>query len=124
MTAENSHFFDVLSGERRVMNFDFGRAMRKRHEAQILSTPKPTAGEAEQCVTRSDMEVAKELLPEGLTESGGTYFADSMDVRLAIVERIKSGAITLEQGQAELKKIKAGAAKTGKLTRAQAYSRG
>jgi hypothetical protein len=50
--------------------------------------------------------------------------ADSMDVRLALMARVDAGEITLEQAQAELKKIKAGAKKAGKVTRAQAYSRG
>jgi hypothetical protein len=50
--------------------------------------------------------------------------ADSKEVRLALMERVHRGEITLEQAQAELKKIKAGAKKAGKVTRAQAYSRG
>lgn len=50
--------------------------------------------------------------------------ADSMDVRLELMDRVHKGEITLEQAQKELKKIKASAKKSGKLTRAQAYSRG
>ena len=50
--------------------------------------------------------------------------ADSMDVRRALMERVHSGEITLAQAQAELKKIKSGAKKAGKVTRAQAFSRG
>jgi hypothetical protein len=50
--------------------------------------------------------------------------ADSREVRLALMVRVDSGEITLEQAQAELKKIKSGAKKAGKVTRAQAYSRG
>lgn len=50
--------------------------------------------------------------------------ADSMEVRLALMSRVDRGEITLEQAQAELKKIKAGAKRAGKLTREQAYSRG
>jgi hypothetical protein len=50
--------------------------------------------------------------------------ADSMEVRLALMARVHSGEITLEQAQAEPKKIKAGAKKAGKLTREQAFSRG
>lgn len=57
-------------------------------------------------------------------EEAAGNVADSMEVRLAIVERISSGEITLAQGQAELKKIKAGAKKAGQITRSQAYSRG
>lgn len=47
--------------------------------------------------------------------------ADSLDVRMAILARVKAGEITLEQGQDELKRIKRGAKKAGKVTRAQAY---
>lgn len=47
--------------------------------------------------------------------------ADSMDVRLEIVRRMDAGEITLEQGQAELKRIKAGAKRAGKITRNQAF---
>lgn len=50
--------------------------------------------------------------------------ADSLDVRMALLARVDSGELTLLQAQAELKKIKAGAKKSGKLTRAQAFSRG
>jgi hypothetical protein len=47
--------------------------------------------------------------------------ADSMEVRIAIVERIKRGEITLEQGQAELARIKRGAKRNGQITRNQAF---
>jgi hypothetical protein len=47
--------------------------------------------------------------------------ADSMAVRLKIVERIKAGEITLEAGQAELKRIKRGAKSRGLITRNQAF---
>lgn len=50
--------------------------------------------------------------------------ADSMNVRLALMERVHKGEITLEQAQAELKKIKASAKKRGMVTRSQAFSRG
>lgn len=50
--------------------------------------------------------------------------ADSMDVRMALMRRVHSGEITLEQAQAELKKIKSGAKKRGMVTRQQAFSRG
>lgn len=56
-------------------------------------------------------------------ESSGMV-ADSMDVRMALIERMHSGELTLAEVQAQLKKIKAGAKKAGKLTRAQAFSRG
>lgn len=74
--------------------------------------------------TRTRFEAGLDKSANRKAEEAAGNVADSMDVRLAIVERISSGAITLEQGQAELKRIKAGAAKAGKITRAQAYSRG
>jgi uncharacterized membrane protein YjjP (DUF1212 family) len=48
--------------------------------------------------------------------------ADSMEVRGEIMRRIHAGEITLEEGQAELKKIKSAAKKNGKLTRLQKWS--
>ncbi|MDX8000809.1 hypothetical protein FE394_16850 [Xenorhabdus sp. Reich] len=50
--------------------------------------------------------------------------ADSIDVRIAIMSRVKSGEITLEQAQTELKKIKRNAKKNGMKTRAQAWREG
>lgn len=50
--------------------------------------------------------------------------ADSMDVRRALMARVHAGEITLEQAQDELKKIKAGAGRAGKVTRAQAFNAG
>lgn len=50
--------------------------------------------------------------------------ADSHAVRLALMDRVHKGEITLQQAQAELKKIQSGAKAAGKVTRAQAFSRG
>lgn len=47
--------------------------------------------------------------------------ADSMEVRLALIERMHKGELTLEQVQAELKRIKRKARASGQITRAQAY---
>lgn len=47
--------------------------------------------------------------------------ADSMDVRLAIVARIHSGELSIQEGQAELKRIQRKAKQSGQITRAQAY---
>lgn len=69
-------FFDALQGKVVSMNFDFGRAMRERHEAEILTATKPIADGTASCVTSSDMAVSDELFPDGLSESGGSYFAD------------------------------------------------
>lgn len=56
-------------------------------------------------------------------ESAGQV-ADSMDVRLALMARVHSGEIALQQAQAELEKIKRGAKAAGKVTRAQAFRNG
>ena len=50
--------------------------------------------------------------------------ADSMEYRTKLIERVHAGEITLEQAQAELKKVKSAAKRNGLLTRSQAYSRG
>ena len=50
--------------------------------------------------------------------------ADSMEVRNALMERVHTGEITLEQAQAELAKTKRGAKKAGMVTRAQAFRAG
>jgi cell fate (sporulation/competence/biofilm development) regulator YlbF (YheA/YmcA/DUF963 family) len=50
--------------------------------------------------------------------------ADSTDVRRKLVERMENGEITLEELQAELKRIKREGKKRGLLTREQAFARG
>ncbi|MBX8654046.1 hypothetical protein FP365_12415 [Klebsiella michiganensis] len=50
--------------------------------------------------------------------------ADSMDVRLKIMERVQSGEITLKQAQDELQKIKRNAKRNGLKTRNQAWREG
>lgn len=47
--------------------------------------------------------------------------ADSRAVRLAIVERMMRGEITLEQAQAEIKANKRGAKAAGKTTRSKVW---
>lgn len=48
--------------------------------------------------------------------------ADSMDVRIALMEKFHSGECTLEEVQAELSAIKRNAKKNGQITRDQARS--
>lgn len=72
--------------------------------------------------TRSEAKLDKRNAVNSAEKSG--QIADSMDVRLALMRRVESGEITLDQAQAELKRIKRGAKAAGKLTRAQAFSRG
>jgi hypothetical protein len=55
-------------------------------------------------------------------ESG--LIADSMEYRTNLMNRVHAGEITLEEAQAELKKVKRNAKKNGLMTRSQAYSRG
>ena len=43
--------------------------------------------------------------------------ADSMDYRMALMERVHKGEITLEAAQAELKRVKRNAKKNGLTTR-------
>ncbi len=47
--------------------------------------------------------------------------ADSMEIRLALLAKVDSGEMTLEEIQEELKRIQRSARKAGKITRAQAY---
>lgn len=72
--------------------------------------------------TRFDAAMDKRAAVKASEASG--QVADGMDVRLALMERVRTGEITLEQAQAELKKIKSGAKAKGLVTRAQAFSRG
>ena len=48
--------------------------------------------------------------------------ADSMDVRTALIARMDAGELTLDQVQAELKRIKSGARRNGKITRNEAFN--
>jgi hypothetical protein len=48
--------------------------------------------------------------------------ADDMKYRLALMERVHNGDITLEEAQKELRKVKRNAKKNGKLTRNQAFN--
>lgn len=50
--------------------------------------------------------------------------ADSLEVRKQLMEAVHSGSITLQEAQERLSKIQRSAKKNGKVTRAQAYSRG
>lgn len=50
--------------------------------------------------------------------------ADNMDVRRALMAKVHSGEITLQDTQSQLKKIQNQAKKKGQVTRAQAFSRG
>ena len=53
-------------------------------------------------------------------EEGG-LIADSMTVRLELIARMNKGELTLDQVQAELKRIQRNAGASGKITRAKAW---
>jgi hypothetical protein len=50
--------------------------------------------------------------------------ADGMEYRTKLMERVHAGELTIEEAQAELKKVKRDAKKNGLITRQQAFSRG
>ena len=54
-------------------------------------------------------------------EEAAGNVADSMEVRLALMARVHAGEITLEDAQAQLKRIKSSAKRAGKITRNQAF---
>jgi hypothetical protein len=72
--------------------------------------------------TRFEAAMDKREALRKAEESG--QVADSLDVRMALVNRFHSGEITFDQMQAELKRIKRSAKKAGLITRSQAFSRG
>lgn len=72
--------------------------------------------------TRFEAAIEKKRAQKAAEAAGEV--ADSHSVRLAIMARVRSGEITLAQGQAELKQIQAKAQSIGKVTRAQSFSRG
>ncbi len=47
--------------------------------------------------------------------------ADSLDVRVALLERMHAGELTLAEVQAEVKRLKRNAKAKGQITRNQAY---
>ena len=50
--------------------------------------------------------------------------ADSQAVRLALMEKVRNGSITLAEAQAELRKIQREASKNGKTTKAAVFRAG
>lgn len=47
---------------------------------------------------------------------------DNIDYRKSLMERVNKGEITLEEAQAELKRVKRSAVANGKITRNQAWN--
>lgn len=62
---------------------------------------------------------ARKAAMKSAEESG--LIADSQEVRLALITKMNAGEMTLAQVQDELKRIKRGAKRAGKVTRAQAW---
>lgn len=70
-------------------------------------------------MTRSD--IVRESRDAVKAAEAKGIVADNMDYRKALMARVHSGEITLEQAQTELKQVKNGAAAKGQITRNQAY---
>ena len=47
--------------------------------------------------------------------------ADSMEVRVKLMEKVNSGEITLEEAQEKIRSLKRNAKKNGQITRSQAH---
>lgn len=72
--------------------------------------------------TRFEASMAKRKNVKDEEAAGNV--ADSGEVRLELMKRVRSGEITLLEAQNELKKIKRNAKKNGQTTRSQAFNRG
>lgn len=72
--------------------------------------------------TRFEAATEKREAVRQAEESG--QVSDSMDVRKALMEKVHSGEITLQQAQEELKRIQRGSKQAGKVTRSQAFRQG
>lgn len=72
--------------------------------------------------TRFEASLDKRAAVKSAESTG--QIEDSMEVRLELIAKMKRGEMTLEQVQAELKRIKRDAKKNGKITRNQAFNQG
>lgn len=75
-------------------------------------------------MNRTRFEASIEKRDAVKTAEASGKVADSMEVRIALMERVSAGEITLVQAQAQLKMIKSKAKSRGLITREQAFSRG
>jgi len=71
----------------------------------------------------ADYFVQKQKMDNQRAAEAEGKVADSLDVRMALMERVHAGEITLADAQEQLKKIKRSAKKNGQITRASAYRR-
>jgi len=72
--------------------------------------------------TRFEASIAKRANVNQCETDG--VIADSKEIRMALMDKVHSGECTLEEVQAELKKIKRDAKKNGQITRSQAFNEG
>lgn len=82
----------------------------RRSDSRVTGLGLPRAGDRKLAAVRE-------------AESAGQV-ADSIEVRKALIARMNTGELTLEEVQAELKTIQRSAKKSGQITRAQAYREG
>jgi hypothetical protein len=73
---------------------------------------------------RHFIDVRRAKIEAVRTAEAAGAVADSMDVRMGLIARMDAGELTLEQVQAELKRIKRDAKKNGQTTRSKAYRNG
>ena len=71
--------------------------------------------------TRFDAAIDKRNALTAAEKAGEV--ADSRDVRMSLIKRMKNGELTLPDVQRELERIKRDAKKNGKLTRSQVWSK-
>jgi hypothetical protein len=74
--------------------------------------------------TRTRFEASLDKHQAVKNDEAAGVVADSMEVRRALIARMDAGELTLEQVQAELKRIQRAAKSQGKVTRAQSFNRG
>lgn len=74
--------------------------------------------------TRTRFEASLDKKSNVKREEAAGNVADSKEVRLALMQRVHSGEITLLEAQEQLKTIKRDAKKNGMKTRSQAFNEG
>ncbi len=71
----------------------------------------------------TDRETLRRKLAAVMAAEARGEVSDSMDVRLALLELVKAGGMTLEEVQAELKRLRRSATRNGKTTRDRVWRR-
>lgn len=75
-------------------------------------------------MSRDRLEANRDKRRNVITNEAEGKVADSLDVRMVLMEKVRSGECTLAEVQKELKKIKRNAKKNGQITRSQAFNAG